>query len=149
MIGANRSQKLAISSKKIHIFVFCAQERIAPVLLCSVTLFEELREGFTPVALYKRATVSSCHSLQKSDHEGFAQVAHDKREMGAICSFTQANRFSLTINEQYAQKTNERSHNPALVKFLWVLTKTYLPTFGCNFSNSPPPLTLLVLRSIH
>ena len=81
VIGANRSQKLAISSKKIHIFVFCAQERIAPVLLCSVTLFEELREGFTPVALYKRATVSSCHSLQKSDHEGFAQVAHDKREM--------------------------------------------------------------------
>ena len=70
----------------------------------------------------------SCHSLQKSDHEGFAQVAHDKRAMGAICFlykgfvlfhkgialFHEQIALSLTKNEQFAQKTNEQIPNPGL-----------------------------------
>ena len=57
----------------------------------------------------------SHHSLQKSNREGFAQVAHDKRAMAAIRFFSGANRsFVLLLpkNEQIAQKTDEQSPNP-------------------------------------
>ena len=66
------------------------------------------------------------HSLQKSDHQQFAQVAHDKeqwlaqvahdkRATRAICSFSQVNHsfaLSLTKSEQIAWKTDERIPNP-------------------------------------
>ena len=57
----------------------------------------------------------SHHSLQKSNREGFAQVAHDKRAMAAIHFFSGANRsFVLLLpkNAQIAQKTDEQIPNP-------------------------------------
>ena len=48
------------------------------------------------------------HSLQKSDREQFAQGAHDKRPRAAIRSFSQA-------NHSFAQKTDERFPNPAIL----------------------------------
>ena len=53
---------------------FYAQEQFAPVALHSLAL------------LFLRATfaIRSRRSLQKSNRERFAQVAHDKRAMGAI-----------------------------------------------------------------
>ena len=52
------------------------------------------QERIAPIAFYKRATVlratgviRSCCSLQKSNHERFASLAHDKRATGTIRSF--------------------------------------------------------------
>ena len=56
------------------------------------------------------------HISQKSDCEQFAPIAHHKRATGKLCSFSRANRsfaLSLTKNEQFAQKTDERISNPA------------------------------------
>ena len=57
------------------------------------------------------ANRSRC-SLQKSDHEQFGQVAHDKRAMGATGSFSWANRPFAHKNERFAQKTDERIPYP-------------------------------------
>ena len=40
---------------------------------------------------FLKSDVHSLRSWKKSDHERFAPVAHDKRAMGAICSFSQVN----------------------------------------------------------
>ena len=40
---------------------------------------------------FLKSDIHSLHSWKKSDHERFAPVAHDKRAMGAICSFSQVN----------------------------------------------------------
>ena len=53
-------------------------------------------------------------NLQKSNPERFAQVAHDKRATGTICSFHKRIGLSLTKNKQFAQKTDEQSPNPAI-----------------------------------
>ena len=42
----------------------------------------------------------SCRSLQKSDREWFAPIAHDKRVMGEIRFFSQANRLSQAEDRQ-------------------------------------------------
>ena len=52
-----------------------------PLLFAYSLFFKERLEWFAPVALYKRATVSD--SLRP---------LYDKRAMGGICSFSQANR---------------------------------------------------------
>ena len=61
--------------------------------------------------------ICSCRSLQKSDNERFAQVAHDKRVTGAIHTFSQANQsfaLSLTKKSDSLEKNYEHIPNPAL-----------------------------------
>ena len=103
----------------------CVKTRVRNSLFLSFDL-----RSFAPNHSYKRAAVSDLLSLifkkeqlwanffrlslQKSDCEWFAQVAHDKRVTGAIHSFSRANSsFSLwlTKNERFAQKPNERIPN--------------------------------------
>ena len=78
-----RKKQSILSRKKLYSFdsfffyffpPFYAQEQFAPVALHSLAL------------LFLRATfaIRSRRSLQKSNRERFAQVAHDKRAMGAI-----------------------------------------------------------------
>ena len=84
-------------ARKIHIFsmfltvfpLFYAQEQIPPVAFCSFALF--LRVTW--------AIRSRC-SLQKSNHELFAQVAHDKRvtvndSLRLLMTKEQGKRFAL------------------------------------------------------
>ena len=103
------SESLAKSERftqKIDSFPpFYAQEWIAPVTLGSV-------------AFILRATWAFCswRSLQKSDHERFAQVAHDKRATGAIRSFSQANR-SFTHKKTSELLEKPMSEFPILVHF--------------------------------
>ena len=84
----------------------------------------------TLLIYYKYKTWS--RSLQKSDRERFAQVAHDKRVMGAIrsgCSWQKSDgsnlriTLSLTKNVWIAWKTDERTPNPDFT----------LGTFSRNF----------------
>ena len=81
-----RKKQSILSRKKLYFCIlltvfffyffppFYAQEQFAPVALHSLAL------------LFLRATfaIRSRRSLQKSNRERFAQVAHDKRAMGAI-----------------------------------------------------------------
>ena len=93
------SQKTSDSLDKIRIFhhvfdsfpPFYAQKRIASIALCCVTL-------------YKRVTVSESNSSLLT-----------KERPWAICSFPRVNclfALSLTKNERFALKTEERSPNP-------------------------------------
>ena len=68
--------------------------------------------------LCSRANRSCCSSLigsfLKSDSERFAQVAHDKRAKGVICSFSWVNRSFAHKNEGIARKSDEQIPKPAL-----------------------------------
>ena len=87
-------------AQKIHIFhmfltvfpPFYAQERIAPIALCSF-------------ALFKRATWSICsrHSVQKNNREWFAQVLMTKEQWERFTLFHEQVALSLTENEWIAQ----------------------------------------------
>ena len=61
--------------------------------LPDLLFFNDGLEGFAPVTLSKRATVRDLlRWLVTKERRGkFFQVAHDKRVMGAICSFSKAN----------------------------------------------------------
>ena len=125
---ANRlkmSNSLGKNSKKSYfsyVFVvfppFFAKELFAPVALCSVALFQRVTVSKLLRLLRMKElpwVICSRLSLQKSDCEQFAQVAHDKRVTAAICSFSRANRsfaLLLTKKEWIARKTDERSPNP-------------------------------------
>ena len=64
---------------------------------------------------YLRKTIHSGLTQQKSDHEHFAHVALKKKKVQ--CSKKRANRpfaLSLTKNERFAQKTEERITIPGL-----------------------------------
>ena len=83
--------------------LFYAQERIPPhysLLSCSFLK----RDGSDLLLLFfkiERPWVNRSHrSLQKSDHEWFAPVAHGKRAMGAICSFLWANHSDEQIPDE-------------------------------------------------
>ena len=91
-IGVNRSKNSYFSYVFDSLPPFFAQERSAPVALCSLLIHSFLKsdqsdslpllflkkwlEGFAPAA---------------SDHELFARVVNDKRATEAIRSFSQAN----------------------------------------------------------
>ena len=94
---------------------FYAQERIAPIALCSVTLFYRATgairscrslqksdcERIAPNALYKRATVSNYLQLL---------LTEEGRDRFAI--FQEQITLSLSKNKQFAQKTKEQIPNP-------------------------------------
>ena len=128
--------KRAIHSKKLYfcmfltVFSLFTPKSSSLLLLFPRSLFGKQRlDRFAPVALYKRATwaIRSGHSWQKSDHERFAQVAHDhdKRVTGAISFFSWANR-SFAHKKWGNQKTDEQIPNPNYLrhkKNLGVCTK--------------------------
>ena len=76
------------------------------------SLQKSYREQIAPVALYQ------------SSHERFAPVAHDKRAMGEICSFSRTNcSFALSLNEQIPNpdySTLFRSFTVFCQQYFWV-----------------------------
>ena len=78
---------------------------------------------------YERVTHIALCSFPKSDlsdllsslftkerYKRFAQVAHDKRALGAICSFSQVNHSFAHKNEWIAQKTDDQIPNPGSLR---------------------------------
>ena len=61
--------------------------------------------------------IRSRHSLQKSNCDRFPQVAHDKRAMGAICSFSRANCSFAHKKWANCSKNWERIPNPGFIIF--------------------------------
>ena len=61
--------------------LFMPKSELLRLLFAHCLFLKDHLEQFAPVAIYK------------SNSEWFAQVAHDKRATGAICSFSQANLF--------------------------------------------------------
>ena len=99
------------SKKFIFLYIF---DSFSLFFLFFMPKSDLLLSLFTKESLW--ANRSHC-SLQKSDRERVAQVAHDKRATGAICSFSRANRSFAHKNDRFAQKTDERIPNPE--KFLF------------------------------
>ena len=98
---ANRSKKIVFFVCFWQISSFYAQARIPPVALCPFALFKEQLEQFAPE--------------QKSNCEWFAQVAHDKRAMGAICPFSQVNSsFALSLTKKRELLKKPMSEFPTL-----------------------------------
>ena len=96
---------LLICSLLFRSFALCSFAHLLFALLLKIAHFKE-----------RPWAICSLRSLQKSNRERFAQVARDKRAMGAIHSLSWANHslaLSLTKNEWIARKTDERSPNPA------------------------------------
>ena len=119
---ANHSQKTSYSIEKIHIFIcfsllfpFYAQERIAPVPLCSVGLFWRGMEAIhscrylqkrdleliAPVTLYKRVTVSDLLLL-----------LFPKKPQDQFTLFQEWSALSLTKNKRFAWKTKKQIPKP-------------------------------------
>ena len=119
---ANHSQKTSYSIEKIHIFIcfsllfpFYAQERIAPVPLCSVGLFWRGMEAIhscrylqkrdleliAPVTLYKRVTVSD-----------FLLLLFPKKPQDQFTLFQEWSALSLTKNKRFAWKTKKANSQP-------------------------------------
>ena len=78
---------------------------------------------------YERVTHIALCSFPKSDlsdllsslftkewYKRFAQVAHDKRAMGAICSFSQVNHSFAHKNKWIARKTDDQIPNPGSLR---------------------------------
>ena len=116
--------KTSNSLEKIHIFhmfftvfpPFLPKSESLPLLFAQSHFFKERPwakcSGRSGTNEQPWAIRSRC-SLKNSDSKRFAQVADDKRATGAFHSFSQVNRFSLTKNEWFAQKTDEQIPSPA------------------------------------
>ena len=90
--------------KKIHFFqdVFDSFSLLFPLFMPKSKSFLSL---FTQLLFFKeRKELLALASLQKSDHERFAPVAHDKRATGVIRSFSRAKHSFAQKNERFAQK---------------------------------------------
>ena len=101
VIRVNRLQKQSDLLEKFIFFIcywqffpfFMPKSESLPSLFAHLLFFKERLEQFSPIALYKRATVSDLlrSLMKKEQRDRFAKVAHDKRATGAFCSFSQAN----------------------------------------------------------
>ena len=113
---AARSQNRAIRDSIWQFFndfpLFYAQERIAPVTLHSVALFF--------------GAIRSRRSLQNYNCERFAHVAHDKRAMGAIRSFSRPN-HSLAHKKWVIHLKNQWSNSQPWAQAI-VLTSGWVST---------------------
>ena len=111
----------SIDSKNSYLlYVFDSFSLLFPFLCLSFSqslFFKERQERLALVDLTKEQPCAhrSRRSLQKSDREPFAQVAHDKRVTGAIRS------FACKKNERFARKTDEQIPNPVccLSNYKW------------------------------
>ena len=112
---------------------FYGKEWIAPIAFCSVFFYFKSDETdllFRSVALFKRATgaMHSCYSLKKSNCEGFAPIALYKRATMSnlllllmtkewrewFAHFHEQFALSLTKIDWFAWKTDERIPNPVI-----------------------------------
>ena len=94
---------------KIHMFhmfltvfpFFMPKSESLPSLFPHTLFFKEQLEWFAPVTHYKKKlwAIRSGRSWQNSDLEQFTQVTHDKRVMGAICSFF-LERITLSLTKR-------------------------------------------------
>ena len=100
---------------------------------------------FTQLLFFKeRKELLAFASLQKSDHERFAPVAHDKRATGVICSFSRAKHSFAQKNERFAQKkqwANSQSCIRLICQFLICTYSIYnyvsnLSMSGVSWSSS-------------
>ena len=99
---------------------------------------------FTKVCLW---VIRSGRSWQKSHHELFAQVAHDKRATGAIHYFSWVNSsFTLSL----IKKRTNRSENPVAKLFMLHKVSSKSPSiwnwYGRKFR--PKELSISVICSI-
>ena len=83
----------------------------------------------------------SCRSLQKSDREQFAQIAHDKRVTGVIRSFSQAN--CSFAYKKWANRSKNRWANSQPWKFV----NYYLYLHGYTLSPASSVLSKCRLKS--
>ena len=96
--------------------LFYAQERIAPVALCS--FLKSKLSDLLPLLFTKEGpwAIHWGHTWQKSNHELLAQVTHDKRATGVIGSFLRVNHsFALLLfgSQKWVEKL--MSEFPTLV----------------------------------
>ena len=126
LIWANHFQKTSDSLEKNVFFCmfltvfppFYAQEQQLSSLSLLSRSFLKIDVSDLLSSLFTRERLwanRSCCSLQKSNGERFPPVAHDKRAMEAILSFSQANHsFAplITKNELFTRKLDERIPNP-------------------------------------
>ena len=129
-------------------FFMPKSKELPPLFTNLLSIKEQLKGIHSRCTLQKRdreRSIRSVCSWQKSLQERFAQVAHDKRVTGAICSILQTNPSFAQKNEWIAWKTDEQipnlvpiqlimldnpqwcNHTITIMFYLWIMLYLWIP----------------------